>query len=178
VDVRIIAASNKDLKMLVDQGRFRQDLYYRVNVIRIKIPPLRERREDILPLAEHFIRRHTHRRPGPPPGLSREAIAVLEQYSWPGNVRELENTIERALVLARSEVIAPADLPAELQDLGPACGTGKSDSPLSMKDVELQHIIRVLEMTNWNQTETSRVLGIGYNTLWRKMKEYNIKKPG
>jgi DNA-binding NtrC family response regulator len=176
VDVRIVAASNRDLKAMVDAGRFRQDLFYRVNVIRIKLPPLRERKEDIPPLAEFFIRRHAQGRSGPTPGLSRDAIALLERYPWPGNVRELENTIERALVLVRSDVIAPADLPPEIQELAPG-NSSRPDAPLSMKDMELQHIARILEMTNWNQTETARILGIGYNTLWRKMKEFKVKKP-
>ncbi|MFO8056410.1 MAG: sigma-54 dependent transcriptional regulator [bacterium] len=176
VDVRVVAASNQDLKNLVDQGKFRQDLYYRINVIPIRIPPLRERKEDIVPLAEFFIQRHQAKTDGPTPKLNHKAIELIEQYPWPGNVRELENTVERSLVLARSETIEPEDLPPEIQ--GKAAPEFKpGELPLSMKDMELFQIKRVLEMTNWNQTETSKILGIGYNTLWRKMKEYGIKKP-
>ncbi len=176
VDVRVVAASNQDLKSLVDQGKFRQDLYYRINVIPIKIPPLRERKEDIVPLAEFFIKRHQAKSEGTAPKLSHKAIELVEQYPWPGNVRELENAIERSLVLAHSENIEAKDLPPEIQGKESA-ELKQGELPLSMKEMELYQIKRVLEMTNWNQTETSKLLGIGYNTLWRKMKEYGIKKP-
>lgn len=176
VDVRVVAASNQDLKNLVDQGRFRKDLYYRINVIPIRIPPLRERKEDILPLAEFFIKRHQGKNDGNIPRLSHKAIEFVEQYPWPGNVRELENVIERSLVLAHTDTIEHEDLPAEIQGKAEP-GSKQGDLPLSMKEMELFQIKRVLEMTNWNQTETSKLLGIGYNTLWRKMKEYGIKKP-
>jgi len=177
VDARIIAASNRDLKDLVEKGEFRQDLFYRINVIRVELPPLRERREDVLPLAKFFIRRHAGTPAGPPAGLSRSAIALLENYNWPGNVRELENVIERALVLTRSDAIEAEDLPPELQSTQPT-PDAPDRAPLSMKEVERVHIIRVLERCGWNQTEAAKVLGIGYNTLWRKMKEYEIKRPG
>jgi two-component system, NtrC family, response regulator HydG len=175
VDVRVIAASNQDIRGLVDAGRFRKDLYYRVNVILIQIPPLRDRREDIVPLAEFFLQRKSEKRSGPTPGLSREATKLLENYSWPGNVRELENVIERSLVLANSAAIEPADLPPELHGAVPG---RPAEVPVSMRDMERIHIQLVLERTNWNQSEAAKLLGIGYNTIWRKMKEYNIKKPG
>ncbi|HUT51924.1 MAG TPA: sigma-54 dependent transcriptional regulator [bacterium] len=177
VDVRIIAASNQDIKAMVEAGRFRTDLYYRINVIPIKLPPLRERRDDIAPLAEFMINRHAVKRPGTLPRLGHDTIALLESYPWPGNVRELENAIERALVLARSETIEPRDLPPEIQSFAANADAPLPKTALSMKDVEMQHIIRTLENTRWNQTEAARILGIGYNTLWRKLKEYNIKKP-
>jgi two-component system response regulator HydG len=176
VDVRVVAASNQDLKNLVDKGKFRQDLYYRINVIPIKIPPLRERKEDIVPLAEFFIKRHLAKSETKAPKLSHKAIELVEQYHWPGNVRELENAIERSLVLAHSDNIEAKDLPPEIQGKEPA-ELKQGELPLSMKEMELYQIKRVLEKTNWNQTETSKLLGIGYNTLWRKMKEYGIKKP-
>lgn len=176
VDARTIAASNQGLKSLVEQGRFRQDLYYRINVILIELPPLRERREDIAPLAEFFIRRHAKKRGGPHPRSSHETIGLLENYNWPGNVRELENTIERALVLTNSDTIEPRDLPSEIRDLN-AARPGGEDRTLSMKEMERRHIIQVLGETRWNQTEAAKILGIGYNTLWRKIKEYDLKKP-
>jgi DNA-binding NtrC family response regulator len=175
VDVRVIAASNRDIKTLVESGAFRTDLYYRINVISIELPPLRERKQDILPLAEFFIRRHSSKRPGPAPGLDHKTIALLESYHWPGNIRELENAIERALVLAGSETIEPRDLPLGVQNLNSSSTPG--EMPLSMKEMEKIHIIRILETAGWNQTEASKILGIGYNTLWRKMKEYGIKRP-
>jgi len=175
VDVRVIAASNQDLKALEEAGRFRKDLYYRINVILIHLPPLRERREDVVPLAEFFLQRKAEKRSGPTPGLSREAIKLLENYAWPGNVRELENVIERSLVLANTAAIEPGDLPPELQGGAPP---RPGEDPLTMRDMERLHIQRVLERTNWNQSEAAKLLGIGYNTIWRKMKEYNIKKPG
>ena len=175
VDVRIIAASNKDLKEMVEKETFRQDLFYRINVIPINIPPLRERKEDILPLAEFFISRHAQKNSSLKPGLDRESINLLEAYPWPGNVRELENVIERALVLTKTENILPIDLPNEIQNLDAA--TCKLDASMSMKDIEKKHIISVLDITSWNQTEAAKMLGIGYNTLWRKIKSYEIKKP-
>jgi len=175
VDVRVIAASNQDIKSLVESGAFRTDLYYRIYVISIELPPLRERKEDILPLAEFFINRHSSKRPGPTPGLDHKTIALLESYHWPGNIRELENAIERALVLAGSDTVEPRDLPLDVQNLNNSSTPG--EMPLSMKEMEKIHIIRILEAAGWNQTEASKILGIGYNTLWRKMKEYGIKKP-
>jgi DNA-binding NtrC family response regulator len=177
VDVRIIAASNQDIKNMVEAGRFRTDLYYRVNVIPIRLPPLRERKDDILPLAEFFIKRHAEKRPGAIPRLGHDTIAVLEAYPWPGNVRELENAIERALVLARADTIEPRDLPQEIQTINQVMPS-PNHNPLSMKEMEMHHIIRILQSSNWNQTEAAKILGIGYNTLWRKLKEYGIKKPG
>jgi len=177
VNVRVIAASNQELKSLVEAGKFRQDLYYRVNVIPVKIPPLRERKEDVAPLCEFFIQRYAGEREAPPPRLSYEAVNLLEQHSWPGNIRELENAIERALVLAKSELIHPEDLPLEIQGKS-SSPLNSAELPLAMKELEEYQVRRILEMTNWNQTEAARLLGIGYNTLWRKIKEFKIKKPG
>jgi len=176
VDVRVIASSNRDLKSLVEQGAFRTDLYYRINVIPIKIPPLRERREDIVPLVEFFAKRYAEKNGTRPARFTREAIEALESYHWPGNVRELENAVERALVLAESDQIEPRDLPPEIvQAVESTLALQKA--PVSMKEMEKAHIIRVLETARWNQAEAARALEIGYNTLWRKMKEYGIKKP-
>ncbi len=175
VDARIIAASNRDLRALVESDQFRKDLYYRINVIPIRIPPLRERKEDIPPLAEFFINKYANKKGGDLPGIDHETIELLEKHSWPGNVRELENVIERALVLTRTETILPRDLPPEIQ--AASAEPGAEEEALSMKQVEKLHILKVLDITGWNQTEASKILNIGYNTLWRKMKEYSIKKP-
>jgi two-component system, NtrC family, response regulator AtoC len=175
VDVRIIAASNKNLKEMVEKETFRQDLFYRINVIPILIPPLKERKEDILPLAEYFIEKHIQKNSTVKPGLDRQTINLLEAYPWPGNVRELENVIERALVLTKTENIMPEDLPGEVQNSDSA--EASLNASISMKDIEKKHIMKVLEITNWNQTEAAKLLGIGYNTLWRKIKAYEIKKP-
>ncbi|MBW2071413.1 MAG: sigma-54-dependent Fis family transcriptional regulator [Deltaproteobacteria bacterium] len=178
VDVRIIAASNKDLEKLVEQGRFRQDLYYRLKVVPIYLPPLRHRPVDIRPLAEHFISRYADRMGRNRPHLSRQALGKMQAYSWPGNVRELENTIERTLIFLQDREIRADDLPLETaHSTTPAPGEEERGADLTLKDVEKRHIKRVLELCEWNQRQAARTLGIGYNTLWRKMKRYRIARP-
>jgi len=178
VDVRIIAASNKDLEKLVEQGRFRQDLYYRLKVVPIYLPPLRHRPVDIRPLAEHFISRYADRMGRNRPHLSRQALGKMQAYSWPGNVRELENTIERTLIFLQDREIRADDLPLDTaHSTTPAPGEEERGADLTLKDVEKRHIKRVLELCEWNQRQAARTLGIGYNTLWRKMKRYRIARP-
>ncbi len=175
VSVRIIASTNRNIARLVQQGSFRQDLYYRLKVIPVSLPPLRKRPADIRPLAEHFLTLYGNRMGRKPPRLSPTAIARLEAYPWPGNVRELANSIERALIFSQADVIEPADLPLEpwlaLVDEKEAA----ADS--SLASVEQMHLRRVLEHFGWNQRQAARALGIGYNTLWRKMKRYGILRP-
>lgn len=175
VDVRLIAATNQDLAHMVRQGRFRQDLFFRVKVIPIYLPPLRERRDDILPLAENFLkrlgnrmgRRHT-------PKLTEGAENRLLQHNWPGNVRELENSLERALIINRSDRIDTEDLVMEdCLPLQPE--SGEQDSrQLSMAELEKRHILNVLSYCEHNKVKTAEILGIGYNTLWRKLKKYGV----
>lgn len=178
VNVRVIAASNKDLGRLVQENHFRRDLYYRLKVIPIYLPPLRKRQADIRPLAEHFVAYYTHHMGRKESSLSAEAIERLETHIWPGNVRELENAIERALIFCQGQEIQPADLPLE------ACTPhieefGHADiiDDLSLEAMEQAHIRRVLEHCQWNRSRAARELSIGYNTLWRKMKKYNIEPP-
>ncbi len=178
VNVRIIAASNKDLSRLVQEGHFRRDLYYRLKVIPIYLPPLRKRPADIKPLAEHFVAHYANHMGRRQSSLSAEAITRLEAHAWPGNVRELENAIERALIFCQGQEIQPADLPLE------ACtpptaefGMSEMSTDLSLQTMEKIHIRRVLEHCQWNRSRAARELEIGYNTLWRKMKKYGIEPP-
>lgn len=178
VNVRIIAASNKDLGRLVQENHFRRDLYYRLKVIPIYLPPLRKRKADIRPLAEHFVAYYTHHMGRKESSLSAEAIERLEAHIWPGNVRELENAIERALIFCQGQEVQPADLPLEactppIEEFGHLDIT----DDLSLEAMEQAHIRRVLEHCQWNRSRAARELSIGYNTLWRKMKKYGLKPP-
>lgn len=168
VDVRLLAATNRDLVEEVEVGRFREDLYYRLKVIHLPIPPLRERKEDILPLARFFLQSLLGRfKKTAPQNLSPSAADLLLRYGWPGNVRELENAIEHAVVLAQGERIGIEDLPPEL----------RGDAPVAMgstllADVEKQHILTVLADHQGNRTHAAKALGIGSATLFRKLKQY------
>lgn len=174
VDARVLAASNRPLRQLVDEGLFRKDLYYRLRVIPIYIPPLRERKEDIVPLAKFlFSERYCRRTGDRRVRLSRDAIKKFESYSWPGNVRELENTIERAMLVVQSNELTSEDILLEAHNQKDA---GYDFNHMSMQEIEKLHIQNMLEACLWNQTEAARRLGIGYNTLWRKIKEYEIKR--
>jgi two-component system response regulator HydG len=175
VNVRIIASTNRNIGRLVQQGHFRQDLYYRLKVIPLFLPPLRKRPADIRPLAEHFLTLYGNRMGRKPPRLSPASIARLEAYPWPGNVRELANAIERALIFSQVDVVQPEDLPLEPWV---ALAEGKEASAdLSLAAAERIHLRRVLEHFGWNQRQAARALAIGYNTLWRKMKLYGIQRP-
>ncbi len=172
VDVRIIAATNKNLEESIKEGSFRNDLYYRLNVINIHIPPLRERTEDIEPLVRHFIKKYNYRFSRSVREIDRAAVKLLKKYKWPGNVRELENVIERAIILCDSERI-------ERQHLTLPCASVYDDNEpesLRLSDIEKRHIIRVLEQTGWNQSKTSRLLGIDRKTLYLKIKRYGIER--
>ncbi len=163
VDVRVIAATNRDLEEAVQSGVFREDLYYRLNAVKLRLPPLRERAEDIPLLVQHFLSRH---RGGHE--VSLDALEALKGYPWKGNVRELENVMERAVILARGDSIHLQHLPEEFQSLGEA-----SRRPLSLEEVEQQHIIKVLRVSN-DLEEAARTLGIAPTTLWRKRKKYSL----
>jgi len=177
VDVRIIAASNRDLDQLVGEGRFRQDLFYRLNVIRIDLPPLRERPEDIPLLIEHFVQKFADRTKRKVAGLTEEALSALSGYPWPGNVRELEHAIERALLLGKGERIEVRDLPPQL--LARSNGQISLDQALSkhytIKDLEREYVKRVLEATAGNKTEAATILGVDRTTLYRKLEEAKEK---
>jgi two-component system, NtrC family, response regulator AtoC len=173
VDVRVLASSNNPIRQLVEEGRFRQDLYYRLRVIPLTIQPLRQRTEDIVPLAHFFIERYCKRTGKALMKLEKDAVKKIETHTWPGNVRELENTIERALILADTDVLTADNILIESYT---ARQTGYDFSSLSMKEMEKMHIKNMLTSCRWNQREAAQRLGIGYNTLWRKIKEYNIER--
>ena len=175
IDVRVIAATHGDLATLIGQGSFREDLYYRLNVIQMSLPPLRERREDIPALAEHFLTQSGNKL-GRTLRLSPGALERLLRYAWPGNVRELENAIERAAILARSEIVEPDDLPPHV-----AVGLQLGPSPAlpgqaTLADAERMHILQTLERFGRNHSGAAEALGIGRTTLWRKLKEYGIDR--
>jgi len=170
IDVRVIAATNKDLDQAVAEGRFREDLLYRLRVIEIRVPPLRERREDVLPLARHFAGVFARRLKLPDLRLDATCLDYLQSYSWPGNVRELENAIERAAVLSGDRVIRPESLPPKILH-GEAVGARSRLSPTrSLAEVEREHIRAVLAHCEGNRTRTAEILGISPSTLWRKLK--------
>ncbi len=172
VDVRIVAATTRDLGRMVASGDFRDDFLHRINTIRIQLPALRERSVDVPLLAEHFLSIFG----GPtPPRLTAEAMSVLERYRWPGNVRELRNVIERAALLASSGTIEARDLP-----LGPEIGAAARLTPaqsLTLAELERRHIESVLHRTNWHQGRASELLGISPKTLYRKIREYGFRRP-
>jgi DNA-binding NtrC family response regulator len=171
VNIRIIAATNRNLKKEIEQGLFREDLYYRLNVFSISLPPLRERSEDIPALAGHFMDEISSRESRGRMTLSHEALQLLQTYNWPGNIRELRNIVERAVILSDENTITPDQLPYEIQKQDVQAANN-----LSLALVEKKHIEKVLEHTGGNKTKTAGLLGIGLTTLYRKMEEYQILK--
>jgi transcriptional regulator with PAS, ATPase and Fis domain len=180
VDVRLVAATNRDLRQGVAQGTFREDLYYRLNVITIEVPALRERREDIALLAQYFADRGAVRADQARPEISDEALEWLSAQPWPGNVRELENAVERAVVLASSPALGIVDF----QPRGRSIGIGAvatTDAPAapdemaSLDSVERSHILRVLAACQGQKTKASAILGINRTTLWKKLRQYGIE---
>jgi two-component system response regulator AtoC len=173
-DVRILASTNRDLKRLVESGAFREDLYYRLNVIPVTLPPLRERKEDIPLLVEHFLAQFRTEMQKPLEGVSAEAVGMLMAHDWPGNVRELRNILERGAVMARGPIITPMEL--ELASLALPAGATATDSPDSLRDVERKHIVAMLKQQNWNITRSAKALGIDRVTLYNKIKRYQIRE--
>jgi len=174
-DARIVAATNRNLEDDVKAGRFREDLFYRVNVVRLELPPLRDRGTDVLLLAQKFIERYATRHGKPVTDLSHEAADKLLAYDWPGNVRELENAIDRAVALTRHERLAVEDLPARIVDYRPATVDLSPEEPellLPMHEVERRYIDRVLELTGGNKARTARILGFDRRTLYRKLQRF------
>lgn len=175
VDVRVIAATNADLPALIQQGEFREDLYFRLNVFPLHLPPLRERKEDIPLLAEHFLRQFQTKHQRSVKGLSPKALDCLIRYAWPGNVRELKNTIERALILARGEYITPSELPPPLQLVTEEPLASSALRPgMSIREVERELICKTLQETGGNRTLAAELLGITRATLYNKLKEYRL----
>jgi two-component system response regulator HydG len=194
VDARIIAATHRDLAALVRTGKFREDLYYRLNVVTLQLPPLRHRKQDIPLLLDHFLRELTERHGRGPVALDQEAQQRLLAYDWPGNVRELQNVLERALVLAEQDVIGSEHLPVEIRpssesdlqpsplpDQGSAVLEPRGGGLLSLEEVERRHVMRVLEATGGSREEASRILGISRRTLTRMVQRWGLpprRQPG
>jgi transcriptional regulator with PAS, ATPase and Fis domain len=170
VDVRILAATNRNLQQAILENRFREDLFYRLNVISIHVPPLRERKEDIPLLVKAFIRRYCLEVNKEIVKMSPSALKLLMNYDWPGNVRELENVIERAIVIGRGPEIVPEDLPFPGGEFAPEM------MPESLKMVEKMHIRKILHKTDWNISKTARLLEIDRQTLYNKIEKYKIEK--
>jgi DNA-binding NtrC family response regulator len=189
VDVRLIAATHQNLERLIEEGRFRQDLYYRLNVISLTVPPLRDRREDIPELAAHFLRSFTTRIGKPLIQLDDDVLSVLKNYSWPGNVRQMENVIERAVVVAEGQTITLADLPAELaEDIDADSDLGALE-PLEDQELipvgihgeraerhrkERERLIRALSSARGNKAEAARAMGLARSTLVSRLKKHGL----
>ncbi len=169
VDVRIIAATNQDLEEAIKSKQFREDLFYRLNVIKIELPPLRERIEDVPLLARYFTNKFNKKIGKNIRKISNEAMDMLINYSWPGNIRELENTIERAVVIAEADEIRREDIPIEIATL-----SNDSKKDLTLESIEKEHILKVLNLVSGNKKKASRLLGLDATTLWRKLKKYRI----
>ncbi|WNG59578.1 sigma-54-dependent Fis family transcriptional regulator [Archangium gephyra] len=179
VDVRIVAATNKDLQREVAEGRFREDLYYRLNVVEVRIPALASRREDIPLLADAFLRRFASKNGKVLRGFSPDALSTLENYAWPGNVRELEHAVERAVVLARSDVLEVGDLPETVRK-GPLGSAGQLVIPIGtpMEEIERRVIHETLRHTKGDKTLAARLLGIAARTIYRKLEREASETPG
>ena len=172
VDVRVIAATNSSLEDAVAAGSFRRDLFYRLSVLRLRLPPLRERKEDIPHLLERFIHQYGPREAGETPAFSRRALRALMRYPWPGNVRELENEVARVVTLAEGSSVELKDLSAEIRAVQQIRGTGSLKAAMDMKERQL--ILATLELTKWNKTETAKMLGMSRQNLYQKLNYHGI----
>lgn len=179
VDVRVIAATNRDLEAMVKDGRFREDLYYRLNIIPINLPPLRNRRDDISILIEFFIAKHSRNAQRKIKGLTASARNLLMNYSWPGNVRQLESAIERAILLCEGDEISVEDLPLEIrQESSPSNSFNFKLPPegISFEDLEKSLITQAMEQTGWNITRAAKLLGLSFRTLQYRLEKFDMKK--
>jgi DNA-binding NtrC family response regulator len=178
VDVRLVAATNKDLAQEVEAQRFRLDLYYRLNVISLQLPPLRERREDIPLLVAHFLRKYAEQNHKAVTAIQQRALQCLQAYDWPGNVRELENVIERAVVLAQGPTIGISELPEHLQEKKPVLPANDQfilPASATLADIERAAIAHAIQKSGGNRQAAARALNIGVATLYRKLKEYHLQ---
>jgi DNA-binding NtrC family response regulator len=179
IDVRVVAATNRDLLVMVKDGRFRDDLYYRINVLSIDIPPLRERREDIPVLINFFLKKHTRNTSRLIRGLTPEARLVMLEYGWPGNVRQLESALERAILLAEADLITVEDLPLEVrQEVRPATEGAFKLPPegISFEDFERNLILQAMDRTDYNITKAAKLLGLTFRTLQYRLEKFGIKR--
>jgi DNA-binding NtrC family response regulator len=179
VDVRVIAATNRDLEAMVKENRFREDLYYRLNIIPITIPPLRNRRDDMSPLIDFFTRKHSASAHRQIKGLTAGARRLLMSYSWPGNVRQLESALERAILLCEGNEIDVEDLPVEIRQEGSLSSALFKLPPegISFEEVEKSLITQAMEQTGWNITRAAKLLGLSFRTLQYRLEKFNLKKP-
>jgi len=175
-DVRIIAATNRDLKKLVESGTFREDLYYRLNVIPVTLPPLRERKEDIPLLVDHFLAQLRAEMHKPLEAVSKEAMELLMAHEWPGNVRELRNVLERAAVLTRGPILTPLELDLTPPVVSGSPGGAAAEGADSLREMERRHIVTTLKQHHWNITRSAKALGIDRVTLYNKIKRYQIRE--
>ncbi|HEX8638373.1 MAG TPA: sigma-54 dependent transcriptional regulator, partial [Pyrinomonadaceae bacterium] len=182
VDVRVVAATNRDLLNMVEEKRFREDLYYRLNVLSIEMPPLRERRSDVSVLIEYFLKKHT-RGTDRKISISAAARKILEDYAYPGNVRQLESALERAILLCENDTITPDDLPPEMsQTTRPASASGDlfklPAEGVNFEEVERSLIMQAMERTDYNITKSARLLGLTFRTLQYRLEKFGIKRDG
>jgi two-component system, NtrC family, response regulator HydG len=181
VDVRVVAATNRDLERSVEDGSFRKDLYFRLQVMELVVEPLRNRRSDIAVLANHFLERFARKSGRPVHSISPAAITALINYPWPGNVRELQNAIERAVILCSSESLGPGDIQLSSlrsTELRMSDDSGRASfRPVSVDIIEQEHILATLEWTKWNKSQAAHILGIERSTLDRKLKKYEVERP-
>jgi DNA-binding NtrC family response regulator len=172
VDVRIVAATNRNLEQLVQEGQFREDLFYRLKVVTITLPPLRDRREDIPLLAEHFLRRHAERNGKPTPQISDASMALLVDYPWPGNIRELEHTIERAVALASTQILTPDDLAPELRS---SIEVDLHRGSPTLEEVKRRYVVHVINESGGNISRAATVLGVDRRSLYRMLSRYGLR---
>lgn len=180
MDVRIIAATNKDLEKEIKRGTFREDLFYRLNVIRINLPPLRERGSDIAALADHFVQKYSQASGIPVKGVSKSALKLLMNYPWPGNVRQLESIIERGVLLAEGDDIQPEDLPAELRGESLPSSALQFDFPpegISFEELEKELILKAMDRAGWVINKAAPLLGLSYKTLQYRLEKFGIERP-
>jgi DNA-binding NtrC family response regulator len=180
VDVRVLAATNRDLEAMVKEKRFREDLFYRLNVIPLDVPPLRQRRDDIAVLMDYFLRKHSANA-ARPMRVSADARRLMLDYAWPGNVRQLESAIERALLLAEGDEVTVEDLPLEIRNAARVEGAGGFKLPpegISFEELERSLLIQAMEQTNWNITRAAKLLGLSFRTMQYRLDKFGIARPG
>ncbi|HEX8707587.1 MAG TPA: sigma-54 dependent transcriptional regulator, partial [Pyrinomonadaceae bacterium] len=180
IDVRVVAATNRDLRAMVADGRFRDDLYYRLNVLSVDVPPLRERRDDIPVLIDYFLKKHTRNTSRLVRGLTPETRRMMMDYTWPGNVRQLESAIERAILLCEGDLITVEDLPLEVRQESRPTAEGAFKLPpegIAFEEVERGLITQAMEQTDYNITKAAKLLGLTFRTLQYRLEKFGIKKP-
>jgi len=175
----VVAATNRDLRAMVSDGRFRDDLYYRINVLSVDVAPLRERREDIPVLINFFLKKHTKNTSRLVRGLTPETKRMMHEYAWPGNVRQLESAIERAILLCEGDMITPEDLPLEVQQETKTTTTGAFKLPpegITFEEVEKNLILQAMDQTDYNITKAAKLLGLTFRTLQYRLEKFGIKR--